>query len=184
VAGVHGTDGDIRISPESDNPLRFETGAFISIIGRNYKITSSRQTTRTLLIHLEGVESETKAKELVHFPAFVAESDVLSPPKDTYYHFQLIGLTVYDTFENSLGTLMEVLNTGANDVYIVRTETSEILLPAITEVIKSVRIPEGTMVVDLPLGLESRSITTTRSKTARRHHSRKQTPTTQTRNGN
>lgn len=169
VIGLHGTSGDIRVSPDSDNPDRFKQGAFVSINGSSYKITRSAGTGRALLIHLEGVDSEADADALVHHRIMVTESDVPSTPNGTYYHFQLIDLNVYEESGNALGTLVEVLATGANDVYVVRSTTSEILIPAITAVVKSISISEKVMVVSLPLGLESRTLPVTKTKPPRRH---------------
>lgn len=173
VTGIHGTNGDIRVSSDSDNPDRFKQGSFVSINGHSYKIARSASTARVLLIHLEGIESEADAGGLIHHRIVVTESDVPSTPNGTYYHFQLIGLNVNEESGTALGTLVEVLATGANDVYIVRDGTSEILIPAITEVIKSISMNEKVMIVSLPLGLESRNVSAARAKTPRRYRPRK-----------
>jgi 16S rRNA processing protein RimM len=53
-----------------------------------------------------------------------------------------------------IGTLSEVLATGSNNVYVVRTDTGELLLPALESVVRSVNLEEGVMIVVVPDGLE------------------------------
>ncbi len=74
-------------------------------------------------------------------------------PEGQYYHHQLIGLKVWQEQEY-LGELIEILETGANDVYVIQAEgAAELLIPAIPEVIKSIDIDAGTMEVHLLEGL-------------------------------
>ncbi|HZK00776.1 MAG TPA: ribosome maturation factor RimM, partial [Tissierellaceae bacterium] len=75
-------------------------------------------------------------------------------PEGYYYHFQLEGMDVYDDKLGHLGKLTDVLETGANDVYIVKSEKyGEILIPAIKQVIKAVDVETNIMRVELLEGL-------------------------------
>ena len=74
---------------------------------------------------------------------------------DTYYWADLIGLSVYTTQGDYLGRLTSILPTGSNDVYIVRTEDRETLVPALASVVCSVDLANQTMRVKLPEGLTS-----------------------------
>ena len=80
------------------------------------------------------------------------ESAALPPTTDdSYYQFQLIGLTVLTRQAESLGTVIQVLETGANDVYVVDgADGRQILLPAVKDVILQVDLARGLMVVDPP----------------------------------
>ena len=66
----------------------------------------------------------------------------------------MIGLRVEDTAGQTLGRLAEVLSTGSNDVYVVRGERGEVLLPALDDVIRQVDLPGGRILVDVPDGIE------------------------------
>jgi 16S rRNA processing protein RimM len=75
-------------------------------------------------------------------------------PDGVYYHWEIIGLRVETEEGESLGSLGQILSTGANDVYVVRTpDGSELLLPAIAEVIRKVDLESGRMMVHLLPGL-------------------------------
>jgi 16S rRNA processing protein RimM len=74
-------------------------------------------------------------------------------PEGVYYHYQILGLHVVTDDGRALGTVAEILQTGANDVYIVRGDSGEILLPAIDSVIRRVELVEGTLTVHLIDGL-------------------------------
>ena len=73
--------------------------------------------------------------------------------QDEYYEYQIIGLAVWTTGGEYLGTVDEVISTGANDVYVVRGEEREILIPAIEDVVLEINLAQGRMVVELMEGL-------------------------------
>ena len=82
---------------------------------------------------------------------YIRKEDLPALPDGEYYHFDLVGLNVFDTADQLLGVLTEVLETGANDVYVVKSENGEeILLPAIESVIISVNLKDARMVVNPP----------------------------------
>lgn len=82
------------------------------------------------------------------------EAEAAAPlPPGLYYHHQLIGLAVYTEEGEHLGQLTEILETGANDVYVVRGEQGEVLLPVIAEVIRAVDLPARRLTVHLLDGL-------------------------------
>ena len=83
----------------------------------------------------------------------VALEDAVPLPRGRVYLYQLIGLRVKTTDGATLGTLVDVLDTRANDVYIVHDGSREILLPAIPEVIKEINLERGEMIVELMDGL-------------------------------
>ena len=75
-----------------------------------------------------------------------------------YYHFQLIGLKVINEDLGFLGNITEILQTGANDVYVIHNNDSELLIPAIKSVVLSVDLPKKEMLVKIPDGLDSRPL--------------------------
>ena len=84
--------------------------------------------------------------------------DVPAPPADTYYHYQLLDMAVVDEAGSSLGTVTEILHTGANDVYVVADGESELLLPALADVVRDVDVEARRMSVALPDGIERRRL--------------------------
>jgi 16S rRNA processing protein RimM len=84
----------------------------------------------------------------------VPEDDIAALPQGTYYHFQLIDMQVVSDEDELLGVIVEILDTSANDVYVVRGETvPDLLIPAIREVVLDVDVEVGRMLVHLVPGL-------------------------------
>jgi 16S rRNA processing protein RimM len=154
VAGAHGRLGRIRISPTTDNPDRFRTNAVVDIQGRPHTIRRVIPNGSFLLLHVSEVDTIEDAAALTGAIIEVPDADIPSLPEDAYYHFQLLELEVYDVSATRLGTLTQVLATGANDVYVISNEGNELLLPAIGDVIISVDLEQGRMTVAPPEGLE------------------------------
>lgn len=103
------------------------------------------------IIHLAGVEDRNRAEPLVGTPVEIPAAELPKLPEGEYYYFQLIGLTVVSDTGDTVGTLTEIIETGANNVYVVKTaEGKEIYLPAIPSCVLSVQPEEKTMTVHLP----------------------------------
>lgn len=158
ILGAHGLEGELKVDSLSDNPERFRTGAVFRAGDSSITIQSLRAHRGALLLRVEGINTRDAAEELGGLLLEVPESDLGPLEQDEYYRFQLIGLEVRDTEGTVLGTLEEVLETGANDVYIVRDDESELLVPAIESVVKNVDLAAGTMVIDPLPGMERRPL--------------------------
>jgi 16S rRNA processing protein RimM len=83
----------------------------------------------------------------------VLQSEVPSAEEGEYFHYELLGLKVRTVEGEDLGEVVEILETGSNDVYVVRGAAGEILVPALSKVVREIDIASGLMVVDLPEGL-------------------------------
>jgi 16S rRNA processing protein RimM len=107
-----------------------------------------------LLVAFEGYPGREQVAVLRNQLVQVRADDRPLLPEGEYYHHQLIGLQVLDEAGNILGKLVEILVTGANDVYVVRGPAGEeILLPAIESVILDVNLERGLMKVYLLPGI-------------------------------
>ena len=151
----HGREGVLRIQSLSDNPNRFSVGEPLTVAGRSTLITSYQSLPNAqALLGLHGLETPATAQSLAGEWIFapIDSTDSLEP--DEYYHYQLIGLSVVTDEGETLGAIREILATGSNDVYVVRPESGpEILLPAISQVVKSIDLETGTIMVHLLSGL-------------------------------
>jgi 16S rRNA processing protein RimM len=85
----------------------------------------------------------------------VSESEAWKLPRGRFYWHQIVGLRVVTVDGRALGTVKEILETGANDVYLVETDRGELLLPAIKDVVKEIAPERGVMVVELLPGMDS-----------------------------
>ncbi len=164
VVGVHGLRGEVKVEPLSDFPERFEPGAALWLDGRRLRVEGSRWQRRLVYLKLEGVDSRSDAVALAGRELCVPELLALVQ-EGVYYQHDVIGLSVVDAAGETLGRVSDILSTGANDVYVVRGERGELLLPAIDDVVRQIDLDGGCLLVELLPGLEFR---TGAAKTARK----------------
>ena len=150
--------GELKVDPLTDFPQRFAPGAVLWAGESRYTVQHTRSQPRTLLLELEGIETRTQAESLRGLLLEVPEEELAPLGEDQYFRFQILGMSVVDRDGQPLGRVEEVLETGANDVYIVRDAESELLVPAIDSVVKEVDVAGRRMVVELPEGLERRPL--------------------------
>lgn len=152
----HGVRGEIIMDLHTDFPERLKAGRKL-FIGGGHKpmtLTGCRVHGQGRLIALQGVDTPESAGRFRNQWVFVKTKDAPALPDGQYYQYQLIGLNVVDEEDRSLGKLTEIIETGANDVYVVTKESGgEILLPAIPSVILDLQPDSGFMRVHLLEGL-------------------------------
>ena len=154
ILGAHGRDGDLNVLLLSDLPGRFDAGRILLLDGRPRSIVASRQTgPDNALIRLEGIATRSQAAP--HTGKYLAAhpDDAAALEEGEYFHYQLIGMRVRTEEGEDLGELQEILETGSNDVYIVRGDDGELLIPAVAQVVLEVDVSAGSMTVRLPDGL-------------------------------
>ncbi|MCL4562888.1 MAG: ribosome maturation factor RimM [Chloroflexi bacterium] len=149
----HGISGEILMEVLTDFPDRMHTGRLI-YTGPEYtplRITHLRTQNRFLLLRLEGITTPEQARGLSNQYVYVRTDLLPDLPEGEYYHHQLIGLAVEDQDGNPLGSLVEIITTSANDVYVVKSpEGKELLIPAIASAVLEVDLTRGSMRVHPP----------------------------------
>ena len=150
-----GPRGEIIIDVQSDAPGRFTPGETLFTNGQPLTIERARPSKGAMILKLEGIDSQEAAGVLKGHTLTVSPASLPPPPEDTYYHYHLIGMEVYTRKGRLLGTLTEILSTGSNDVYVIKGEGKELLLPALADVILEVDVDKGRMMVELMPELES-----------------------------
>lgn len=158
ISGTYGYKGTVKVIPLTDFPERFQDlqQVYINHAGtvRPVIVESAVPQKQVVLVKISGVESKEDAQTFRGALLMVEEKDVYPLPEGVYYHFQLKGLDVYDSQHGYLGKLTDILETGANDVYLVKSpKHGEILIPAIRDVINSIDLEQGEMKVTLLPGL-------------------------------
>jgi 16S rRNA processing protein RimM len=153
VRGPAGMQGEVRVNLHSDIPHRFAPGDKVRIGGTVYRVDTRRAVRSDLLIKFREVTSRAAAAAIHGESIYVTEKEVPPSQPDTYYHYQLLDMLVVTTSGTNLGVITDVLETGANDVYVVKGPEKETLVPAMADVVKEVDVEGGRMVVDLPEGL-------------------------------
>ena len=153
---AHGVHGEIILDLHTDFPERLQSGKklFIGEERKPMTLSGSRPHAKGMLLKFKGIETPEDAGQLRNQWVYVKATDVPSLPEGKMYQHELFGFVVEDESGKSLGELVEIIETGANDVYVVRSESGkEILLPAIPSVILEVDSTQRVMRVHLLEGL-------------------------------
>ena len=151
ILGPWGVRGEVRIEHFAQSPDRFIPGTRVFADDVPLTVERSRPHKGYVVAKLRGVSDRGEADGLRGAELTVEEAALPPTPVDSYYQFQLIGLTASTTGSETLGTVSQVLETGANDVYVVEcADGRQILLPAVKDVIVEIDLARGLMVVDPP----------------------------------
>ncbi|AEB08624.1 ribosome maturation factor RimM [Desulfobacca acetoxidans] len=148
VIGVHGIRGEIKVQAEIDDLATLDAVAELWIGGALYRLAEGRFHKRHLLLRVEGVQTRQQAEELVGEPVLVERSCLPALPAWEYYWFEILGLMVYRADNGGyLGKVAAIVPTPAHDIYVVQKHESELLIPAVAEVIQAIDLTEGRLLV-------------------------------------
>lgn len=152
VVRPHGVRGEIEVAPLAGTPDRITAGTrlFLSPADATpgeVRIEHVRAKKDHLLVTLSGVTDRAHADALKGKFLTLPREELPPLEPGRYYHFELVGLRVVTTEGRWLGILEEVIETGANDVYVVRGGGKEVLVPALASVVSCVDVGKGQMTV-------------------------------------
>ncbi len=149
IVNTHGLRGEVKAVAWCDEPELFEELAYIYIDGSRYDIKAVRYQKANLILSLEGIDSIEQAGRYKN-KVMQADRSQLDGLIDgeRYFITDLIGLEVF-WGERLLGQVADVIATGANDVYSIKTpEGRELLIPAISQVVKEIDIKRRIMRIE------------------------------------
>jgi len=152
----HGVRGMVVIASEAQYIASLPPGTtlYLDASRTPYQIARISRHQSRYLLSLESVNTREEAELLRNTRVFLDMTDLPELKRDEYYYWQFIGLRVEDQQNRTLGTVKDILETGANDVYILETPSGkEILIPAIKDVVKTVDLDQGLIQINLLPGL-------------------------------
>ncbi len=156
VLKPHGVLGWMRVEVLSENPRRFTPGNSFILEGREGSerllLEEAEKDREGLKVRFRGVDTRQEAGALCGRRLFITPDETGEPPPSAMWEHQLLGLEVRTREGRVLGEVVEVMETGANDVLVVRGER-EFLIPAIAPVVREVDEASGTMVIEPLPGL-------------------------------
>jgi 16S rRNA processing protein RimM len=150
-----GIKGKLKVKVVTDFPQRFVPFSKVYINRQPMTIDSAEWHKGKAIIKLSTIDDIEDAQQLRGQPIEIHYSQLQSLPEGQYYHFQLIGLEVWTTQGELLGNITEILTTESNDNYVVSGTKGEILVPAIEDVVKSIDLDQGHIVIEAIEGLLS-----------------------------
>jgi 16S rRNA processing protein RimM len=157
ITKAHGLHGEVSVVVMTDFVERFDTMETIYVGDETsatlYIVESTRWNKDRVLVRFADISDRTAAQALRGLYLQIPLEEAMPLEADVYYQYQLIGLSVITDDGNRLGSVTDVLETGANDVYVVSGPQGDILLPATKEVILSIDLEAQQIVVHLLEGL-------------------------------
>jgi len=152
VVKTQGIKGQVKVASSGEGAAAFAAGAIVYLKndrGRKQSLTveSSRPHRQMTILAFREVQRIEEAEELVGCSVYVLPENLPVLPADEFYWYQLRGLQVKTERGTFLGTLEEIMPTGSNDVFVVRKNHQECLIPATDEVVVQVDLKGKTMVI-------------------------------------
>ena len=158
VATTHGVHGEVKVYPTTDDVNRFKKCKEVLLDNGKEKktvhVTGVKFFKQMVILKFEEITTMDEAELLRGYDLYVSRKNALPLQKNEYYVSDLIGLSVVTDEDKELGILDDVMQTGANDVYVVKTpDDKELLIPAIKECILQIDIENQQMKIHVMDGL-------------------------------
>ncbi|EOD00958.1 ribosome maturation factor RimM [Caldisalinibacter kiritimatiensis] len=150
IINTHGIKGEVKVLPLTDDMTRFEdlNSVFIGDNNTEVEIEKVWYKKKFVILKFRDYDNINDVLSFKNKFVLIHESEAVELPEDTYFIFQIVGLEVYNVEGVKIGKIKEVLQPGANDVYVVKDGSKEYLLPAIKEVVKEIDLEQKKMIID------------------------------------
>ena len=158
LVNTHGVKGEMKATALTDDPQRFNKLKWVYIDKNGqlvkYSISGVKFFKQFVILKFENIDCIEEAEKLKGLFMKVDRANAVKLPKDSFFITDILGMKVYDENNSLLGQLADVIQTGSNDVYIVKSEDGkELLIPALKSVVKEISLEDGKISVILPKGL-------------------------------
>ncbi len=150
-----GVRGEVKVALLSSHPEDLSPGqrVFIGADSHPFQVHRVRAQGEALIVKLAECDSPAQAEALRGLVVHIERAAAAPLRPNEYYRYQIIGLSVLTLDGDNLGSVVDIIETGANDVYVVRGPRGEVLLPARVEVVKQIDLTAGRMLVSPLPGL-------------------------------
>jgi 16S rRNA processing protein RimM len=147
ITKAHGVRGEAKVVLYADDwaPFRGFPRCWVGPRGgpfRSFGIEAGNERGRTVTLKLEGVDTPEAVAPLLGQEVAIPRADAPPPPEGAFYHYDILGLEVVSG-DRALGSVREIVETPAHDVYVIKRETGEWLLPATRVCIRRIDLAAG-----------------------------------------
>lgn len=158
ISSTHGVRGEVKVFPTTDDINRFKKLKQVILDTGREKLILEVQGVKFFkqfaILKFKGIDNINDIEKYKGKSLFVDREHAVKLRKDEYFIADMIGLDVYTEEDTFFGVLKDVIETGANDVYVISSEEhGEVLVPAIKQCILNVDIENGKMTIHLLEGL-------------------------------
>jgi 16S rRNA processing protein RimM len=158
ITSTHGLKGEVKVFPMTDDVNRFRTLKKVIYEEKNkreeFELEGVKFFKKNVIVKFKGLDTINDVEKMKGLALYVDRQNAVPLKKDEYFIADLIDLQIYDEKNQEIGVLKDVIETGANDVYvIVMNDGKELLLPAIKQCVLKVDIEEKKMMIHILEGL-------------------------------
>ena len=158
ITSTHGVRGEVKVYPTTDEPRRFKRLKEVILNNGKEQITLEIESVKFfkqfVILKFKGIDNINDVEKYRKSELFVARENAVRLRRDEYFIADLMGLTIQNEEGENIGVLREVMETGANDVYIIDlNDGRELLLPAIKQCVLEVDVEAGFMKIHIMEGL-------------------------------
>ena len=158
ITSTHGVHGEVKVFPTTDDVRRFKRLKEVILDTGKEQITLEVEGTKFfkqfVILKFKGIDNINDVERYRQKSLYVTRENAVRLKKDEYFIADLMGLRVHNEDESEIGVLREVIETGANDVYVIDLDDGrELLLPAIKECVLNVDVEAGFIQIHIMPGL-------------------------------
>ena len=158
ISSTHGVRGEVKVYPTIDDVRRFKKLKEVILDTGKEQITLEIESVKffkqMVILKFKGIDNINDVEKYRQKSLYVTRANAVRLSRDEYFIADLMGLKVIDEEEQEIGILREVMETGANDVYVIdMTDGRELLLPAIKQCVLQVDVEAGFVKVHVMDGL-------------------------------
>lgn len=158
ITSTHGIRGEVKVFPTTDDATRFQLLKNVVLDTGSEKlpleIEGVKYFKQFVILKFKGIDNINDIEKYRKMPLLVSREDAVALEEDEYFMADMLGMQVYTEDGSRFGILKDIMETGANDVYVIDTsEHGEVLIPAIKDCILDVNIAEQKMTIHLMDGL-------------------------------
>ncbi len=149
----HALKGELRVSPFSPTARNLQRGRTVYLGAVKRVVLRARLDREAWILELEGLKDRAQVEALRGELLETPDAEVIRDDDESYFVHELIGLRVLAQDGSEFGVVKDVLQSGAADVYVVKTPDGELLVPAIADVITSISLRDGAIIITPLSGL-------------------------------
>ncbi len=158
IANTHGLRGEVKVFPTTDDPKRFLDLDEVILDKGKEKLTLEIENVRffknMVILKFKGIDNIDDVARYRKMPLYVTREQAVPLAENEYFIADLIGLSAVSDEGESLGTVSDVIQSAANDIYVIKQQgVSDLLVPAIKDCIKHIDLETETMIIHLLPGL-------------------------------
>jgi 16S rRNA processing protein RimM len=153
ITRPHGLHGDVRVQPMTEDPDRFQVleRIFLSHDDMDrvpFHVTDVKNGHKFVILHLEGIDSIEDAEKWRNAWVQIPRQECPPLPEGRHYYFELVDMTVVTTDGRIVGQVDDIQSYPAHDIFVVRTDDHQYLIPNVPSIVVKIDVENGKMVID------------------------------------